>query len=160
MEAYLAIAFWLVYVFVVVILTETFAYVWHRFGAHTDYLPGIGETHAIHHNSSLRHEADEDFIWILLVFSLAEIFAGVVVMLRLVPGSIVLVGTAVSFSVFVWNWWIHRAYHCENHWLNGSEWFQKERQRHFLHHDFPDKNYGIASHFSDRFLGSFKEVTH
>ena len=66
---------WLTYIVGVVIGSEIFGYFWHRYGAHADYIPGIHDTHRIHHMTSLDsgHEADEDFIWILLMLSLIHI---------------------------------------------------------------------------------------
>jgi len=49
------------------------AYLWHRYAAHTDIIPGVHDTHKIHHYADLRHEAHEDFIWILILLTLLGI---------------------------------------------------------------------------------------
>ena len=103
------------------------------------------------------HEADEDFVWILLLMCMFELTLGVGVMLRIIPGMLALVTIITSLCVFWWNWWMHRAYHQHQHWLNTYEWFQLEKARHFVHHDNPEANYGIASHFTDSWFGTYTE---
>lgn len=148
---------WCMYICALVIGTEVFAYIWHKYGAHDDYIPGIHDTHRIHHMLGDTHEADEDFVWILLLMCMFELTLGVGVMLRIIPGILALVTIITSLCVFWWNWWMHRAYHQPQHWLNNYEWFQLEKARHFVHHDNPEVNYGIASHFTDRVFGTYNE---
>jgi sterol desaturase/sphingolipid hydroxylase (fatty acid hydroxylase superfamily) len=158
-NTYLNCLFWFCYVIAIIIGTEVFAYLWHRYGAHADYIPGIHDTHKIHHilDLDLGHEADEDFVWILLIMVLIELIMGIIVMIGIISGVLALVSIIVSLVVFWWNWWIHKAYHQPNHWLNSYEWFKKERERHYVHHYNPRKNYGIASHFSDKIMGTWTE---
>ena len=59
------------------------------------------------------------------------------------------------FFVFIWNWYVHKSYHTENHWLNKYEWFQNDKRIHFQHHENPETNYGIATHFTDVVLNTF-----
>jgi sterol desaturase/sphingolipid hydroxylase (fatty acid hydroxylase superfamily) len=155
--------FWICYIVTIIIGIEIFAYLWHRYGAHADYIPGIHDTHQIHHmigdnndESTLSsHEADEDFIWILLMMISFEIIIGLCVVAGIIPGIIAIVTIAVCLVVFWWNWWIHKAYHQKDHWLNSYEWFKLEKERHYVHHKYPDKNYGIATHFPDMLLGTW-----
>lgn len=158
-DQYMRGFWWCIYVIAVVVGVEIFAYMWHRYAAHTDYIPGLHQTHQIHHSYSLdaEHEADEDFVWIMLLFILFELAAGVATMLKIIPGPIAITTVAVAGVVFTWNWWIHRSYHQADHWLNNFQWFQTERARHFVHHSNPQANYGIASHFSDWVLGTWME---
>ena len=152
----LYVLLWCVYIIAVVIGTEVFAYLWHRFGAHADYIPGIHDTHRIHHILYF-NEADEDFVWILMLMMIFEIIVGIGVMIGLIPGILAIVTIIVSLIVFWWNWWIHRAYHQPDHWLNSYAWFQHEKDRHFIHHENSSLNYGIASHFNDWILGTWIE---
>jgi len=154
---YVERVFWLIYIIAVIIGTEVFAYFWHRYGAHTNYIPGIYDTHVIHHMSSLEHEADEDFVWILLLMIIFELIMGIGVMINLVPARLAIVTIIVSLCIFWWNWWIHSAYHNKDHWLNYYDWFITEKDRHYIHHRNPCKNYGIASHFTDRLMGTWIE---
>ena len=158
------VLFWIAYVIALIIGIEIFAYIWHRYGAHADYIPGIHDTHHIHHiighNDELKHllsdhEADEDFIWILLMMTLFEVIIGIGVIVGIIPSVLAVLTIIVCLAVFWWNWWIHKAYHQKDHWLNSYEWFILERERHYIHHDQPDKNYGIATHFTDRFLNTW-----
>ena len=151
--------FWLTYIIAIMIGAEIFGYIWHRYGAHEDYIPGIHETHKIHHISNLEHEADEDFVWILLMMTMLELVMGIGVMIGIIPGVLAIVTIVVSLVVFWWNWWIHRAYHQRDHWLNCYTWFRKERDRHYVHHYDTKKNYGIASHFTDKFMNTWVDVS-
>lgn len=153
---YISALLWGTYIISIIIGTEVFAYLWHRYGAHTDYIPGIHDTHRLHH-TMYSNEADEDFVWILLMITMFEIIIGVGVLIRLIPGILAIVTIVVSLIVFWWNWWIHRAYHNPDHWLNSYHWFQCEKDRHFVHHDHPSKNFGIASHFNDIIFGTWIE---
>ena len=147
------------YIIAVIIGTEIFGYLWHRYGAHADYIPGIHDTHRIHHilDLELGHEADEDFVWVLLLMIMFELVVGIGVMAGIIPGVLAIVTIIVSLVVFWWNWWIHSAYHKPDHWLNSYEWFCNEKARHYVHHSHPWENYGIASHFTDKILNTFTE---
>lgn len=150
---------WVIYIIAIILGTELFAYFWHRYGAHADYIPGIHETHRIHHTIDLSegHKADEDFIWILFLIILVEFIVGMAIIIRVMPGNVGLIAVVISVLVFGWNWWIHRAYHDPHHWLNEYSWFQQEKTRHYLHHYQPHYNYGIASHFMDQLMGTWIE---
>lgn len=158
----LPVMMWFTYIIAIVVGIEVFAYLWHRYGAHTDYIPGLHDTHRIHHmlDLSLGHEANEDFIWILLIIVTIELTLGVAIMIKIIPyivALIALIGIIVSLVVFWWNWWIHRAYHYPDHWLNTYKWFQREKARHYVHHYNPHNNYGIATHFTDKIMGTWIE---
>lgn len=156
---YINFLFWFCYVIVIIISTEIFAYIWHRYFAHTNYIPGIYDVHRIHHmlDLNLGHEADEDFVWILLIMVILELIFGIAVIIDIVSGIFAVVTIIVSLIMFWWNWWIHKAYHQSNHWLNSYKWFQREKERHYVHHNFPQKNYGIASHFMDVIMGTWTD---
>lgn len=152
--------FWITYIPVLVIFTEMFAYVWHRYIAHNHNLSGVHDTHEIHHLIELEmgNESHEDFIWLLFLIIIVELMLGVAVMLNIIPATIAIVTILVTTGVFLWNWWIHQAYHNDSHWLNNYEWFQREKKRHYIHHYNPRNNYGIASHFSDIIMGTWCDV--
>jgi sterol desaturase/sphingolipid hydroxylase (fatty acid hydroxylase superfamily) len=152
-----SIVYWIIYISLVIAGTELFAYLWHRFGAHAEYVPSIQITHNIHHlmDASAQHEANEDFVWLMLLMIIVEIMAGLLARLQILPASLIIITIATGWTVFMWNWWIHRCYHIDDHWLNSYEWFKREKSRHLVHHHLPDKNYGIASHFSDRLFSTW-----
>ena len=146
----------IIIIIIFILLTEVGSYIWHRWGMHRDIVPfifGIQNTHAIHHQEYLKH--GNDFVYtaiivflyaiVLAIFSYAVGISTYVYLLLYVP---VLV-------VFVWNWYIHHAYHIRGHWLNKYDWFRENRKLHFQHHINTEGNYGIASHFSDQILGTF-----
>lgn len=157
-NSYLNVIIWLLYVIAVILGTEVFAYLWHHYGAHDNYIPGIQSTHDIHHMMNLTHEADEDFVWILLLLIVFELSLGIAVMLGIIPGILAIVTVIVASCVFWWNWWIHRSYHQPNHWLNNYSWFQLEKNRHFIHHYNQQSNYGIASHFMDKIFNTWIDI--
>lgn len=152
--------FWIVYMVIIVIAIEVFAYFWHRFGAHSDIIPGIHDAHRLHHMVDLEygHEAHEDFIWTLLMLTLFELGLGFGVSINLIPGKLAIITLVVSIIVFFWNWWIHTAYHKDGHWLNRYHWFRIEKARHYVHHRDPTKNFGIASHFTDKFMDTWIDL--
>lgn len=149
----------IIYIIALVIGIEIFAYFWHRFGAHMDIIPGLHETHHIHHKLII-NEADEDFIWLLLLLIIMEVAIGIGILIGLIPGLIGIITIITSFIVFYWNWYIHKAYHDDQHWLSSYSWFQLEKTRHFVHHNHPNLNFGIASHFSDIIFGTYQSDLH
>ena len=145
----------------IVIGSEFTAYLWHRYGAHTDILPKVYDTHKIHHIAELTHEAHEDFYYIIIILLLAFIllyffwYSGYMKFIGLHVIYPVL-AYLIVFTVFVWNWYIHSAYHVSDHWLNQYEWFKKDKRIHLQHHINPSVNYGIASHFNDIVFGTYE----
>ncbi len=137
-----------------VLLSEFGAYLWHRYSAHTDLIPGVGDTHHIHHTADLTHEAHEDFYWIIIILLLMGLF--IIVLKHYINIKYMLLIYGVVTIVFIWNWYIHSAYHIPNHWLNTYEWFRRDKHIHLQHHVNPDVNYGIASHFSDVIFGTYE----
>lgn len=151
------IFFWISYIIIIIIGTEIFAYLWHRFIAHNHEISGISDTHEIHHMEDI-FDGDDDFIWLLFLIIISEIIIGIGVMFNIISGIIVVVTIIIAVITFYWNWWIHKAYHNDKHWLNSYKWFQQEKHRHYIHHYNPNFNYGIASHFSDKIFGTWIET--
>jgi len=148
---------WFFYIIIIILGTEVLAYLWHRYGSHSDYIPGLHDTHRIHHMINSQN-ADDDFVWILLTIVSAEIALGILYLSNVFPILLCIfciVGLIISTLVFYWNWWIHQAYHYPDHWLNIFDWFQSDKLRHFVHHYNPTHNYGIASHFTDKIMDSW-----
>lgn len=143
---------YLLYAFHIIICAEYFGYIWHKYAAHSSMLEAVKNTHKIHHMAEI--DADEDFVWLLMLLILLEIGLGILVMLNIFPGSMAIITVIVSLLVFSWNWWIHKAYHEENHWLNQYEWFRYDKALHMMHHRYPHTNYSISSHFFDKLLGT------
>ena len=142
-----------------IIISEGGAYFWHRIGAHTDIvLPEIHETHKTHHDANLDHQANQDFYWVLL--GLAGIYTLFVLMAmtRLINMAYAIIIPTIISLVFISTWYIHRAYHIEDHWLNNYEWFKRKKKLHFNHHYDPDVNYGILTHIFDKLCGTYKEI--
>lgn len=156
----LYVIFWITYIIAIIIGIEIFGYIWHRYGAHNYSISGVYDTHMIHHilEIDLGHEANEDFLWILLMMTVFELIVGIGIIIGVIPGILAIITIIISLTVFWWNWWIHSAYHQKDHWLNLYEWFRIEKERHYIHHSNPGKNYGIASHFADKFMGSWLDI--
>lgn len=147
-------------IIVIAILTLFFSevggYIWHRFGAHTDLIPPVRETHRDHHISDLTHDAQEDFYWIILMlFGLALIF--IFLTYYGIPWYITTTIYAMIVLSYTWTWYIHSAYHIKNHWLEKYDWFLEDRELHFQHHEDPHSNYTIATHFPDKIFGTYQE---
>jgi sterol desaturase/sphingolipid hydroxylase (fatty acid hydroxylase superfamily) len=148
----------LLYLAAVIIIAELSAYLWHRYAAHTDYIPGLHVTHRFHHEAPLDHKADEDYVWVLLALVTVGIFLALLSVYRLISSKLAALFLTGVLGVFGWNWYVHSAYHQVGHWLEQYGWFKEMRELHFLHHTYPDKNYGIASHFMDVVMGTFQLV--
>jgi hypothetical protein len=135
-------------------LSELGAYFWHRFGAHTHLIPPVRNMHDIHHED-IKDEAHGDFLYVCLLLFL---FLSMLIYFwysNIINLSILLIIYIPVVTVFVWNWWIHSAYHIENHWLNQYDWFKYDKKLHFQHHENPETNYGIATHFTDEIFSTF-----
>ena len=154
------------FVFLLIILTiiitiflgEILGYFWHRIGTHKDIIPPVRNTHRTHHEHDLTgHEANEDFFW---TFILVSTFGGLLTLSVLVglPLAIALTMFITLALMFVWNWYIHAAYHIPDHYLNKFEWFQNDKKIHYEHHFDPKCNFAIASHFPDRLFGTYKDI--
>lgn len=142
----------------VIILSELAAYFWHRIASHSDLvLSNIHDTHRIHHTSDLKHQANEDFLWIIIgLIGLYIVFLiGFSLGIFNLPTAIII--PTVITSIFACTWYVHSAYHIEDHWLNKYDWFKNNKARHFIHHDLPDKNYGIITQIPDMLFGTFEQ---
>ena len=147
--------FYLGVFFSMFIISEIGAYLWHNFGAHTDVLPGVHDTHRIHHIADLSHEAHEDFYYIIIILILVG--GGLIYSFykEWISWMLLLAIYVPLGLTFTWNWWIHSAYHQKDHFLNSYAWFQNDRRIHFQHHINPRVNYGIATHFMDEIFETF-----
>ena len=70
--------------------------------------------------------------------------------------TLAIVTYLTCLTVFLWNYYCHACYHIDNHWLNNFEWFKRDKELHFRHHNNPNKNYGIATHFSDILFNTYQ----
>lgn len=140
-------------------VAELSGYLWHRYGTHTDILmiPEIRNTHRKHHLADLDDEAHGDFLWLLLFFSVFVVLMIIMMYVKIIPLSVGVIVILTLLIVYIWNWYVHTAYHKKNHWLNNFEWFRKDKDLHFQHHYDPKSNYGISWHIFDRIFGSFSQ---
>lgn len=149
------IVYIMVWICVMVISVEIFSYLWHRVIAHEDYVEEIHITHRAHHQDK-NIDADEDFIWLLFLLILFELVIGILLLFNIITFDFAIVTVITAACVFFWNWFVHRSYHNENAWLNKFQWFREDKARHFIHHDDPSKNYGIASSFMDKIFSTHR----
>ncbi len=140
----------------IVIIAEIGAYCWHRFVSHEDLITAINQSHIKHHQADWLHEAHGDFVWIIVGLLVVLIILLILYKLSIIPLWLALFLFAILLAVFVWNWYIHMAYHQPGHWLEQYEWFQNDRQLHLIHHVDPYKNYGIASHIGDWLMNTYR----
>lgn len=158
------------WIIIIIISVEIFSYFWHRIIAHNDFVDFVNfvnvvnvvnvvnDIHAVHklHHQDINIDADEDFIWLLFLLILFELFIGILLICNIIPFSFAITTVLPSVAVFLWNWYIHRCYHDDNTWLNNFQWFQNEKARHLIHHHDPSKNYGIASSFMDKIFSTHR----
>ncbi len=138
-----------------IFISEIGGYLWHKWIAHTDGIPGIRTSHRKHHLADLNHEADEDFFWVILLL----IGLGIVLLIIYFKNYINILTLLIIYTpivlTFTWNWYIHSAYHQKNHWLESYNWFKNDRRIHFQHHIEPKVNYSISTHFMDEIFDTF-----
>lgn len=137
-----------------VLASEVGGYFWHRWGAHTHILPPVKKTHDIHH-TDIEDKADGDFAYIagmLIIYLIILIYLYKLSYINPQLFAILYLSVCVPS---IWSWYIHRAYHIDDHWLNEYDWFKQDKRIHMQHHVNPNENYGIASHFTDEILGTF-----
>jgi sterol desaturase/sphingolipid hydroxylase (fatty acid hydroxylase superfamily) len=147
---------WIVYIICLVIILEILTYGWHRWCAHSDFIPGLHGTHSLHHQADLNdHTAEEDFLWVIGAIILLLLALLLVLYFDFCTATFVLVTILVVIAVATVNYLVHAAYHRPEHWLNQYEWFQQHKAWHFLHHQYPDKNYGIVTFIPDWVAGTF-----
>lgn len=132
-------------------LAEVGAYFWHRL-AHV--MPPIKQTHDIHHRI-IDDQAHQDFLYILGILIIYLITLSWLYYKEKLSLKYLLVLYIPVLLVSIWNWYIHAAYHIENHWLNSYEWFKQDKRIHMQHHRNEATNYSIASHFSDIIFETF-----
>jgi phosphatidylglycerophosphate synthase len=140
-----------------IFFSELLAYWWHKWGAHKDIIPqylGIQETHKKHH-TVIGDTAYGDFFYILL-FLIVYLFLVIYLLHKnIISSSLALTIYAPVAIVSFYNYFLHSAYHTNNHWLNKYEWFKNDKRIHFQHHRDDHTNYGIVTHFSDIVFDTF-----
>ncbi len=148
------------YLFLIIIfiyLSEIGSFCWHKYGTHENFIPrelGVQNTHQIHH-TVIDDQAHADFFYILFMLIILGFFLWILFSYNFISYQIGLSIYCPVTCVFVWNWYIHSAYHIDNHWLNKYEWFRNDKRIHFQHHANPNVNFGIATHFSDIIMDTF-----
>ena len=152
---------WIVMIMIGIIMfyvAEIGAYFWHRFGAHTEIIDKVSlntlkvkQTHDIHH-TIIDDEAHADFFYVCFLLFFYLVFLYLLFYYDYLSFSWLLVLYLPVFITLVWNWYVHSAYHQEDHWLSKYEWFKHDKFLHMNHHIDPNCNYGIATHFTDEIL--------
>lgn len=149
----------IILIILIIFVAELTAYIWHRYISHEEIIKCIRQTHLDHHQANWLHEAHEDFLWIvigLIIFTVIILF---IYFAKIAPALLLFIIWFTVLTIFIWNWYIHMAYHQPHHWLEQYNWFNYDRKMHLIHHVNPRKNYGMASHFSDWGLGTFESVS-
>lgn len=149
--------YYIVYILLFVLLlyvTEVLAYFWHRTAAHSPYINPVSKTHRYHH-IDINDLAHYDFIYLLVLLTFYLIFIFYLYNKDIINLTIASLLFFPVCLMLIYNWYIHSAFHIENHWLNKYEWFQRDKKLHLLHHVNNDKNYGIATHFADTLFNTY-----
>ncbi len=147
----------IIYLFIVIImiyLSEIGGYFWHRFGAHTNLLYPVKKMHDIHHEDIL-DEAHGDFLYVCGLLIFLFLFLFYIYYKNYITFPLFLSIYLPVMFVFIWSWYVHSAYHIDDHWLNRYDWFRTDKRIHMRHHKNPETNYGIATHFTDEILETF-----
>ena len=143
--------------FSTVIGSLAFSWAWHRYATHTDLLPPVGDTHDLHHKGDLHHQAHGDFVWVSSVLMVLGLIIWIAYSSGYISKCVAWTVIVSAIGLFTWEWYVHVAYHTPGHWLERFETFQRMRDSHFIHHEFPDKNFGISTHLCDAVMGTHWE---
>ena len=95
-------------------LGEIGGYFWHRYAAHELEIPQVKESHAKHH-TIINDTADEDFLYILGILIFLGIFLYWLYYIKQISLAFLASIYIPLFLVSVWSYYVHRAYHIENH---------------------------------------------
>ena len=121
--------------FFLIFLSEFLAYCWHRWGAHTDIIPnalGVQNTHS-HHHITYGDSAYGDFFYILIFLIFYLVLILYLIQQDIISSTCGFIIYAPVLVVSFYNYFIHSAYHQDNHWLNKYTWFQNDKRIHFQH---------------------------
>jgi len=120
-------------------------YVGHRWLYHKGRTPAHAG-HKIHHQSPEVLIAMPWFVVTALFMSLWYVFA---YRLEIRAASGLLAGLLTGF---VFYGLFHHVIH--HHFNFRNSWYRKLRTQHFIHHQFPNVNFGVTSHFWDHVFGT------
>jgi len=138
-------------------LSELGAYFWHRYGTHEDYIPnllGVQETHKKHH-TIIEDLAHGDFFYVAIFLLFFALFLIYLYYIKVISFLLILSIYIPIFIASLYSYFIHSAYHIDDHWLLKYEWFRNDKRIHFHHHKDQTTNYGIATHFCDVIFDTF-----
>lgn len=145
--------------FFVFILAEFASYFWHRYMAHTTFfsiLDDVVTAHRLHHQSTLDHDATEDFMWIVCSMVLVFLVFGLMyalVLYKYCNKYMILAGVISATASFFVNWYVHLSVHTKNHWMRGK-FIEDISNIHMVHHEIPRRNYSIIN-FTDTLFGTY-----
>lgn len=147
---------YIIYLLFLIVLVEVIAYLWHKELAHQSELL-VKDNHLIHHQDVTDQAADNDFIFLLGIFYIGELLLTYMALYGYISYQFTVFTIMVTLSVLIINWYIHKEYHNETSWLKRYGWFNELKNEHMIHHTYPNKNYGIITHFADKLLGTYTE---
>lgn len=143
---------------IVAAVAELAGYLWHRYCAHNDLtLTSLRKSHQHHHRSELDDDGIDDFIWLLFFYFIFAISIVMLTVMGYVPVNFGFILIFTVLAVYILNLYLHSAYHQKDHPLNQYNWFKELKATHFLHHKYPDKNYGISNGLFDRLFSSYTD---
>jgi sterol desaturase/sphingolipid hydroxylase (fatty acid hydroxylase superfamily) len=93
----------------------------------------------------------------LTVFYLAPIAACALLAFGLLPRVLAIVVTTSFLVSLAAHVFLHVQYHLESSALRRFQWFRSRQNLHRLHHEQPNKNFGVVEFVWDRLLGTYTD---
>jgi sterol desaturase/sphingolipid hydroxylase (fatty acid hydroxylase superfamily) len=75
----------------------------------------------------------------------------------LLPFSLAIAVMATLLASLILHAHLHVQYHLDRSWWQRFAWFRRRQFLHRIHHERPDKNFGVMDSMWDHFLGTYSD---
>ena len=158
---YKNLLFYIILFILIIILAELISYFWHRILSHNHIInihTPLHDSHSLHHDDK-DDGSYEDFMWVLFFLGGVFIVLYLAFAFDFIAGLTLVVIYIAGVCDYFYSWYIHKAYHTKDHWLEYFDWFNYDRKEHMVHHKNPKRNYGVSNRFLDKVFGTFKAIS-
>lgn len=93
----------------------------------------------------------------LTLYYLIPVTGCIILAFLLLPFSLAITVMATLLASLVLYVYFHVQYHLDYSWWQRFAWFRRRQFLHRIHHERPDKNFGVLDSMWDRLLGTFSD---
>lgn len=94
----------------------------------------------------------------LTLFYLIPVTGCAILGFLLLPFSLATAVMATLLASMVLHAYFHVQYHLDHSWWQRFAWFRRRQFLHRIHHERPDKNFGVLDSMWDRLLGTYSDA--